>query len=51
MLNITERKKISFESVSKRFGIGKNTVFVWSNNLRIETIRISILCLPLSDKR
>nr|WP_230597823.1 hypothetical protein [Orientia tsutsugamushi] len=28
VLDIKEREKISFESVSKRFVIGKNTVFV-----------------------
>ncbi|WP_231967048.1 IS630 transposase-related protein [Orientia tsutsugamushi] len=33
MLDIKEREKISFEKVSKRFGIGKNKVFVWSKNI------------------
>ncbi|BAG39961.1 transposase [Orientia tsutsugamushi str. Ikeda] len=33
VLDIKEREKISFEKVSKRFGIEKNTVFVWSKNI------------------
>jgi transposase len=33
VLAIRAREKMSFESVSKRFGVGKNTVFVWSKNI------------------
>ncbi|SPR14079.1 transposase [Orientia tsutsugamushi] len=33
VLTIKEREKISFESVSKRLQIGKNTVFVWSKTI------------------
>lgn len=33
VLAIKEKEKMSFESVSKRFGVGKNTVFVWTKRL------------------
>ena len=33
VLTIRAREQMSFESVSKRFGVGKNTVFVWSKNI------------------
>ena len=30
VLAIKEQEKMSFASISKRFGVGKNTVFVWT---------------------
>ena len=33
VLAIKEKEKMSFESISKRFGVGKNTVFVWSKKI------------------
>lgn len=33
VLAIKEKEKMSFESVSKRFGVGKNTVFVWTKRI------------------
>ena len=30
VFEIKEKEKMSFELVSKRFGVGKNTVLVWS---------------------
>lgn len=33
MLAIKEKERLSFESVSKRFGVGKNTVFVWTKKI------------------
>ena len=33
VLFIKKREKMSFLSVSKRFGIGKNTISVWSKNI------------------
>lgn len=33
MLAIKEKEKLSLELVSKRFGIGKNTVFVWTKKI------------------
>lgn len=33
VLAIKEKEKMSFELVSKRFGIGKNTVFVWTKKI------------------
>ena len=37
VLAIKEKEKMSFASISKRFGIGKNTVFVWTK--RIQPLR------------
>ena len=33
VLAIKEKEKMSFESISKRFGVGKNTVFVWTKKI------------------
>jgi len=33
VLAIKEKEKLSLESVSKRFGVGKNTVFVWTKKI------------------
>ena len=33
VLAIKEKEKMSFESISKRFGVGKNTVFVWTKQI------------------
>jgi transposase len=33
VLAIKEKEKMSFELVSKRFGVGKNTVFVWTKKI------------------
>jgi transposase len=33
VLAIKEKEKLSFADVSKRFGVGKNTIFVWSKKL------------------
>lgn len=33
VLAIKEKEKISFELVSKRFGVGENTVFVWTKKI------------------
>lgn len=33
VLTIKEKEKMSFASISKRFGIGKNTVFVWTKRI------------------
>ena len=33
VLAIKEKEKMSFASISKRFGVGKNTVFVWSKKI------------------
>ena len=33
VLAIKEKENISFQSVSERFGLGKNTVFVWSKRI------------------
>ena len=33
VLAIKKKEKMSFESVSKRFGVGKNTVFVWTKKI------------------
>ncbi len=30
---IKEKEKMSFESISKRFGVRKNTVFVWTKKI------------------
>jgi transposase len=33
VLAIKEKEKMSFASISKRFGVGKNTVFVWTKKI------------------
>ena len=33
VLAIKEKEKMSFKAVSKRFGVGKNTVFVWTKKI------------------
>lgn len=33
VLAIKKKEKLSFESISKRFGVGKNTVFVWTKKI------------------
>jgi transposase len=33
VLKIKEKEKMSFELTSKRFGVGKNTVFEWSKKI------------------
>ena len=33
VLAIKEKEKMSFESISERFGVGKNTVFVWTKKI------------------
>jgi len=33
VLAIKEKDRMSFASISKRFGIGKNTVFVWTKRI------------------
>ena len=33
VLAIKEKEKMSFESISQRFGVGKNTVFVWTKKI------------------
>lgn len=33
VLEIKEKEKMSFALISKRFGVGKNTVFVWSKKI------------------
>ena len=33
LLAVKEKENMSFESISKRFGVGKNTVFVWTKKI------------------
>lgn len=33
VLSVKEKEGISFASVSKRFGISKNTIFLWTKNI------------------
>ena len=33
LLAMKEKEELSFESISKRFGVGKNSVFVWSKKI------------------
>lgn len=40
VLLIKKKERLSFESVSKRFGISKNTVFLWTKNLMPRKHRI-----------
>lgn len=33
VLAVKEKDNMSFEAISKRFGVGKNTVFVWTKKI------------------
>lgn len=40
VLSIKEKEGLSLDSVSKRFNLSKNTVFLWTKNLFPKTTRI-----------
>ena len=50
VLAIKEKEKMSFELVSKRFGVGKNTVFVWTKKILPLKTRNKVSTKILIDK-
>lgn len=39
VLSIKEKEKLSFSQVAKRFGVGVNSVFLWSKNIEPKRTR------------